>query len=1111
MAKKFTQLLDGTLTANDLFVISDSDGAVSNTRKITAEDVATFSFSTEQLNANITNLRNVLNGTDLALANNIKATQLFYNDGITAAYRDASYFLDWNNLRADTKPQIAENNSELENDMSFVSLAVGADDNFILKVRQTVGNSANARDITTDDIKQGSVNKYFDTATIGIEVRNSFGELFNDYSDTFDSGNTKSSLMNITGLFTADDSGVNSNRLTISSSYKTLQNGVTASDFAENQVLRVYGCNAGGQATITQVPSFTVSKNSFSDASANNNSQNFVKFEYRCAYFNLRSGEIGPRNSTIAGNQQVDLSLPGDASIDDIYDAFNTDYYVGLDFTGLEDGFGVLVYRRVGGSGTTMKLVAVLGPGDLGGNSWKDYYNFDYTSWSQKNAEDNSYIGGIDTDLVHFLPSIDMNPDTTAGGHAETFHGWSDLTIDTGGVSADLAAGTVTLTFKETVAINNIEGALGHRCNIAHNDTAKIAGAIADKISPEVGIRSLSLNAKTYNVTSLTIPNNFGLLGVLGITKLNKLPWSSFVSPSADSAPNPSIIKSQGIQGADTITLSSVDLDGNLLNQFLLDDSAGNTLVDFGVDTSDISIDNCRIQNMIGDGVKCSLPIRFKMNLSEISNSALTDRYEFTPLIIDSGVNTVVTGNVIQNFTASIDATVTTESILSNNVIKNVGAGLNLDNEASDTRPGIGLDIYGSTFVVSSSNVMMGPSFEALSTPDVLNSEFDSINILRSKLQNVGTGQVYNSDYFVYQENGRTLDLTEDSMGQNAKVVYRVNLLNVDSDNNHTIYGNRLGPGVKDINNQEFTATTTGGLANPGSKLQIGKPYEILRVGNTEWTDLGAFVNKAGATFLWNGTSLPAYNASSGFVTAKEFPGFVDGNGVSHDFIELTNSDPNGDPDLDATDGQFKFEITNSAGSALEKIISGVYSPAQLKALYNSGLSSGIHTSGTKHYGMAWTANLVRNVDAGRLTGPGSWASPAQLTSQGLDANGLNVYGKGQNDPSNADLWYVDYSVEVDGLKYVDVGDMVRLNPTGSWNAGTANGVNLYDVSTNPYNGFVVENTPGSSDNLRSLKIRFYGGTTTHEPTGQQVSTGNAPYGTLNIVDDFVMAQGLIK
>jgi len=1110
MSKKFTQLLSGTLSANDLFAISDSDGAVSNTRKVTAEEVSAFAFSTEQLDNNITNLRSSINGSNSSIANGLLASKLFYNDGVTADYRDASYFLDWNNIREDTKPQVPVANSQLANDMSFVSLALGQNDSYILKVSQTIGNSATARDITTDDIKQGSVNKYFDTSTVAIEVRDTFGIYFNEYSDNFDSGNTKSSLMNITGEFTSDDTGVSANRITISSSYKPSQNTVTASDFSEDQVLRVYGCDSGAQTTITTNPTFVATGNAFAPDTSGNSLDAIVKFEYRCAYFNLRTGEIGPRNTSISAQQQVDISLPGDKTTTDILNQFNSDYYIGLDFIDPDEDYGILVYRRVGQSGTTMKLIAVLGPKDLEGDTWKDYYNYDYNSWSKKSAEDNSYIGGLDTELVHFPPSIDMNPSTTAGGHAETLHGWADLTIAKGGVSSDTAAGTITLTLNETVSINNINGILSHRCNIAHNDTAKIAGAIAEKVSPEVGIRSLSLNAKAYNITSLTIPNNFGLLGVLGITKLNKLPWSSFVSPLAESAPNPSMIKSQGIQGADTITLSDVDLDGNILNQFLLGDSSGNTLIDFGVDTSDISINNCKIQNMIGDGIKCSLPVRFKMNLSEISNSALTDRYDFFPLVIDSGINTVVTGNVIQNFTASIDATVTTESILSNNVIKNVGSGLDVDNESSDTRPGIGLDIYGSTFVVTSSNVMMGPSFEALSTPDVLNSEFDSINILRSKLQNIGTGQVYNSDYFVYQENGRTLDLTEDSISpQYAKVEYRVNLLKVDSDNNHTIYGNKIGPGVKDINNQPFTATSSGGNANPGSALQTNKRYEILRVGDTNWTDYGAFVNKAGSSFVWNGVSLPVYSATGGIITAKEFPGFVDSNGVSHDRIEFTNSDPDSDPSLDATDGQFKFEITNSAGSSLEKIVSGVYSPADLKALYTAGLSSGLHTAGTKHYGMAWTANLVRNVNAGKLIEAGQWQASAQLNAQGLDGDGLNVYGKAQNDPDNADIYYIDYIVEVSGLNYANVGDMVRVNSTG-WSAGNGSQGPLYSVNSNPNNGFLVRNVSGGSDDTRVLTIRYYGGGSTQDLTGQQVAS-TAPFGTLNIVDDFVMAQGLIK
>jgi len=71
---------------------------------------------------------------------------------------------------------------------------------------------------------------------------------------------------------------------------------------------------------------------------------------------------------------------------------------------------------------------------------------------------------------------------------------------------------------------------------------------------------------------------------------------------------------------------------------------------------------------------------------------------------------------------------------------------------------GSGLLVYGSSFVSVEDNVIIGPANEFISTPDTLNSEFDSVNI---SLENayLSSGE-FVSPNFKYQENGLDFNLT---------------------------------------------------------------------------------------------------------------------------------------------------------------------------------------------------------------------------------------------------------------------------------------------------------------------------------------------------------------
>ncbi len=1184
--KKFTDLIAGELSSTDIFAIVDTAGEQLNSRNTTASDISAFIYSIPELQANLSNIKIALNGADDTISSGLNASKLFYIDESGQALnRNASYFLEYSNLL--NAPDRIENVNQLTNGMSYAGLVQNAD-SFSLEVNNPLDTAgAIVKKITTDMIEEGQ-NKYFNDSNVENTVNDLFGGLFNQYSSTFDSGNNKDSLMGVPAEWTGAVGTAGSqtcNQLIVR------QSGVTTEDFNKGQVIRVYGATVGTRVAMGSAISPSTTVSGFNPNGGNNQGNRELDFYYRVAKFDLKTGRIGARSNIVT--QQI--SLAGNTFESDFLRAFDQDHFITVDLTGVtESTDGVLIYRAVG-TNSVLKLVAVLGPKDLSdaNNTFRDYYNFDHVPWSGRSESDNSYP----SDVIHFPHQILNSPSAAAGGHEEELDGWADMEIDSVSPSG-LGDGSFKMVFTESALINNINGLKTHLVSIAHNDTSKINGGIQSKIDPLIGLKSLSLNAKTYNVSCIDMPTDFGLIGIIGLTKLKKLPWASYTLAGASGAPRTPILKTPGVNDAKNVSIENVDFDGNAINQFLLADTDGNRFIDFGTQTSDITVSNCKIQNMIGDGVRCSLPLRFKMLSSEISNGGVTDRYEITPLVVDSGINTMVTNNVIQNFTVGIDATVTQEGVIANNVIKNVGAGI---------------DVYGSTFLVSSPNVLMGPANEFLSSPDVLNSEFDSINIRRSQLQNLGIGADFRSDDLVYQESGSTFDLTADSMAQQPQVVFRTKLLSVDTENNYSVYGNEIGPGAVDIGNSTMTATAPGGVPDTDSYIRTNQPYAITKVGDTDWTALGAAVNKVGCVFVWNGATMPSYSSTGGKITSNEFPGYENSGHQGRIVLSRRTQNQQGTGDLDASDGQFGFNISNSdATSTLYNLVetNGVYSYPVLKNLYTSRLSSEVkevisvstvtdtdftvnctaaniklgdqveitgadsasridsgyttgkryvvssidagsapsvtsftlvdtdgttpvtttsgtptgltfkviidtsHAENTTHYGIAWSASRRANVKAGDITSGGTW-SYGRLDGNGLDDDGVNVYGTTQIDTMNANRYYADYQVSVTNLNYVDkYRTQVRIYNKDGWSAPTG----LYDatgVSGTQYNGFVVAKNPTNEEQTNhSLTIRYYGNTSTvlDANSGATAPQGNPePFGTINIVDDFVMAQGLIK
>lgn len=866
MTKRISELTAISSPDNlDLFLLSDWDETQS--KKITFSDLKSSIIDSETFTANQALLVAALNSYNPNAdgKNTLQASSLHYN----GAYRGGAYFLTYANISG--TPTIPTNLSQLTNSTGFV------------RYKTDTGKMIYSGDTTvtmsSDYVNEGITNKFYTDARADARVNQLFGGLFNTYNSTFDQGDVRDSLSGQAGTFVS----------TRVSESETQSKTIRVSDvnirssFSTGQVLRLYGASVASNNTVLAT-GLSLSVQGFLTAAEG--TAGYTKFSYKVAEFDVETGEISP--ATAVAQSSV-IKTPVALGATPTLDAFNTTNFIRLNFTSTPVDKGIAVYRQVGNVGD-YKLIAVLGRKEVDTGSWIDYHTFDYTSWSGKDVNDNSY-----TSITHF-------PLTAP---ASALRGWADKFI----TSIVDNANSFDLVLDDWVFINLPDGTGNLSVAISHNDTSIIRNAILTNST--AGKKSIVLNAKTYNTAQLSMPDNFGLVGTSYITKIRKLPWTGGESGTD----NAKLIVSASATNATGISIVGVDIDGNFAEQFLFADSTTlnkNYLLDFGIGCNSLLLDRVRITNVPAGGIWATSPVEFKMNTSEIVNSGLTDRYDYSPLVADSGQTTIITGNRFENFTNYVDVSVTNKGVVTNNIINNCGSGL---------------FVYGSVFFLSSPNVLMGPANEYLPTPDILNSEYDLINI--SLYEAAASNDDYQSPNHVYQENGAVYDLSQTD-GSSPSLEYRA------------FFISKTAQGVEELYGTTYTP----------ANFTVGKRYTILSLGTTSQSN-------------WNtaaGTSGLAYDVGSSFICAAVSTGTGTATSGGVDGIVI-NDRPAG---MDRTLGQFAFDIPSATVQAI-KTANGAYSYSTLK------------TANALHEGIGWSASYRHEVTAATISGSGSWAVDAVL------------------------------------------------------------------------------------------------------------------------------------
>lgn len=714
---KFSELEDIGIGIENLDVFAVSDNSDDLSKKISFQDlkqtIVNRSFlglgeAADQLSSsnNITSLIDVLNLKNYGGLgnNNLNATKLFHN----SAYRTSDYFLNYENIQ--NTPTIPTDLSDLTNETGFLSY-----DADLQQVIWDRGTDTAALGINTNLIPEGTSNLYYTDNRVATYLQSNFSDFLGSVTQGFDDGSVYDSYVGAPATFqNVSQSQSNTIRVDVPAI-----DGLDLKSFRFGSVLRIYGASLDN--TLEQMLNYP-SYSSVLDVNGFSGPTFSEEFTYKTALFDTRTGKITDSLDVIG---TATLNLPDGFST--IEEAFNQNNFIRLTFSNVPAFKGVLVYRQRSAE-IESKLVAVLGPKEVFQGFWDDYFKYDYVGWGGKSDIDNSYVfpdGSIS--CIHFpryAPTVALR-------------GWQDATITSVTENTD---GSVNVLFSETLYVNP-----GFECEICHNDTNTLQTAINSNSAS--GSKVLRLNAKRYVSEKITVPDDFAIEGVAGISGIFKLPWSG--GDSLDG----SMIQSQTRFGANRITITDLNINGEAINQFLLSDESErstNYVFDFGESPSRITMDQVNISNVIGGGVYAPNSQFVKINISEVRDSGLTDRNLYSPLIINNGDYTQVSNSIFENFTDALDASGTVKGAVSNNIISNCGSGL---------------FIYGSRFLLSSQNILAGPANEFLPNPDIFNSEYDFINIKLTFNQN------YISDVYLYQENGFPFDLKRNL---NNRLIYEV-------------------------------------------------------------------------------------------------------------------------------------------------------------------------------------------------------------------------------------------------------------------------------------------------------------------------------------------------
>ena len=439
-------------------------------------------------------------------------------------------------------------------------------------------------------------------------------------------------------------------------------------------------------------------------------------YRYWVAQYHMKNGKVG------IATQITPKAGIGHTTIDD----FNDQNHIVLTLNKTNDtNIGLLVYRQESAPGVSAdinaaQLIDILGPkefaGATSGIKWQDYGVYDKTSWSSKDTKNR-----FDDDQIHF-PNI---------GTEGQRRGWAiDRIVSIGASSITVNNGynyNSTVGFGTTAAVK-----------VTHDNTSALKTAMDDIIAK--GGNYLDLPSGTYYANQITIPSGFTLKGNGKNTILKR----QFFAYDANDGNGNSLGFNNNFVTIGTnvntrdMTVSDITLDGNSSNSIRFFNEIDNYLAVF-TGTNSSLFRSMEIRNSPAHGLTIEDSRRVSIENCTFVDGSLTDRYPFEPLGAQESEVLRVNDSLFENYPGPVDLSVTSVVSTGGNIIRNCGTGLRT---------------FATGKITTSNNILLGPADEFLPTPDLYDSDFNSINLT------IDTQADFEGPVMQYIEDGQPKDIS---------------------------------------------------------------------------------------------------------------------------------------------------------------------------------------------------------------------------------------------------------------------------------------------------------------------------------------------------------------
>ena len=484
--------------------------------------------------------------------------------------------------------------------------------------------------------------------------------------------------------------------------------GITTSTFAVDQKVKIFGVTPTTDSTLVPAPvlsSLSATKVGIADT--------VNTYRYWVSQYHYRNGKVGVSSQITDGIGQVAI------------DNFNDLNHISLTLARTDTSHGLLVFRQesVGAGSTNIndaKLVAILGPKELSSNisgiTWKDYGTYDQTEWSTKGSK-NEYV-----DQVHF-PGI---ANTTG------YRGWKIATI----TSVDENSITVSGSFNTNIGIGTT-----NQVKVVHDNTYAFKTAIDHAI--QNGLNYINLPSGTFLTNKLLVPSGFTLRGN-GKNSIIKTQY--FATDDNDGAGNSltfdgNIVGLGATSGRD-VSIMDLTIDGNSGNNIMFDGELDNYIMYFPETRSSL-FRGIEVRNSPAHGLYLYNSSRVSVESSTFVDSSLTDRYSYTPLNVQESDTLRVNDCLFENFSGPVDFSVSSVVATGGNIIRNCGTGLRM---------------FATGKITTTNNIILGPSDEYIPSPDIYDSDYNSVNI------SVERGIDFYGPVLQYLEDGEAKDISSSAV-----------------------------------------------------------------------------------------------------------------------------------------------------------------------------------------------------------------------------------------------------------------------------------------------------------------------------------------------------------